>query len=446
MLVLLVKSQGTPLHDEIGHFLISRDAFHTPAHIFDTWGRTVNTLLYIIPAQFGLGVSRFLSLLFALATAFFTLKIARIFQIKLAFSVPLLLWCQPWFADLSYLCITQVPFSLIMIAGAYAYLKNRQTTAAFLIGILPLIRHEGIALIGLVFIYFLIKKDWLAAGAVFVPFILYNIVYFSFQGTWPFALYFDAKPNNIYGQGTWYHFLIRLPHPRAVGIPIILLVACSIIPLIKVFKTNVKASIIFVWYFTYFLLHSIIYRFGLFASGGYKLFLLPLAPTLAIASAFGLQWIINKTLSYFKGLPNSQKLFNAENFLVITFCTVCLIFALVNVKPHRLDSLDLAVKEATEWTHEYKIDHKDIIATHVFYYYFLPLKVPPGTLWEKFPPLSNLPPGTIVVWDDKYSDMWNIKKEYFIDHSEEWESVKAFNDGLVAIYRKIKHNKDNENI
>ena len=446
MAILLLNSLGTPLHDEIGHFLISRDALHTPAHIFDIWGRTLHTLLYIIPAQSGLGGARLVSLLIALVIALFTYKIANIFKMRYAFLVPLLLWCQPWFADLSYLCITQVPFSLIMILGAFLYLKKNFLGAALVIGLLPLIRHEGIALLGIVFIYLLIKKEWVAAFALFAPLFVYNVVYFSFQGVWPFALYFDSKPNTIYGHGTWHHFLIRLPHPRAVGIPIMLLVTASVIPLVRTLKTNTRLIEIYTWYFIYFILHTVIFRFGLFASGGYKLFLLPIAPVLAIASAYGLEWIVTTISSYLKQFPLFNKSFASENTLFSLICIVCLIFALIQVKPHPLDSLDLAVKEAAEWTHVNRINRKNIIATHVFYYYFLPLRVPPVTLWEKFPPLSDIPPGTIVIWDDKYSNMWDIKKEYFNHHSKEWERVKTFKDGLVTVYRKTRQRNDSENI
>jgi hypothetical protein len=197
MIILLFNSRGTPLHDEIGHFLISRDALHTTVHIFDMWGRTLNTLIYIIPAQFGLGAARFLSIIIALFTALLTLKIARDLHITYAFLAPFFLLAQPWYVDLSYLCITQVPFSLIMVAGTFLFLRNKRTGAALVIGLLPLIRHEGIALSGLMLVYLLYKKEWRSAFAVLIPLLIYNIAYFCFQGIWPFMLYFEA--NLIHG-------------------------------------------------------------------------------------------------------------------------------------------------------------------------------------------------------------------------------------------------------
>jgi hypothetical protein len=436
MIILLFNSRGTPLHDEIGHFLISRDALHTTVHIFDMWGRTLNTLIYIIPAQFGLGAARFLSIIIALFTALLTLKIARDLHITYAFLAPFFLLAQPWYVDLSYLCITQVPFSLIMVAGTFLFLRNKRTGAALVIGLLPLIRHEGIALSGLMLVYLLYKKEWRSAFAVLIPLLIYNIAYFCFQGIWPFMLYFEAKPNNIYSSGTWYHFLIRLPHPRAVGIPVMILVTCSIIPLVKRIKNTPKLLLILVWHFSCFIVHSVIFRFGLFASGGYKLFLLPLAPVIAISAVTGLEWIVNVLSPYLKRFINSKKLLTPENIILVIFCCICLIFALVNVRPYQLDKQDVAIKKAAVWVREKNITKNDLIATHVFFYYFLPLKVPPVTLWEKFPPLSDMPSGKIIVWDNKYSNRWGLNYKILYTHPEQWEVLKNFSDGLVVIFRK----------
>jgi len=61
MIKLLFASDGTALQDEIGHYIISRDAIANPELILDLWGRTLHTILYILPAQFGLDGARLAS-------------------------------------------------------------------------------------------------------------------------------------------------------------------------------------------------------------------------------------------------------------------------------------------------------------------------------------------------------------------------------------------------
>jgi hypothetical protein len=181
-------------------------------------------------------------------------------------------------------------------------------------------------------------------------------------------------------------------------------------------------------------LHTVIYRFGLFASGGYKLFLLPLAPVIAISSVTGLEWIAEKLQG---NILFADKSTEPKNQLTSAICIGCVLFAMINVKPHKLDKIDKAVKGATGWVRSNNIDTKHVITTHVFFYYFLPMEVPVNTLWVKFPPLSELPPGTVVIWDDKYSDMWDLKSEYFTDQPDTWEKIKTYGDDLVVIYRKL---------
>jgi len=433
LLFLLFTSKGTPLHDEIGHYLISRDAIHSPDHIFDIWGRTAHTLLYILPAQSGLYTARLLSLIFALLTVYFTLEVAKMLNIKLFFLVPLFLLFQPWFADLSYMCITEVPFSLIMILGIYLYLKDRHITASFIIGLLPLIRHEGIALSGLWCIYMLYKKKWLPPVAIIAPLLIYNAAFYIFQGSWPFAMYFDTAPTDIYGSGSWFHFLIRLPHPRAVGIPIMMLVTCSLIPIIK----SGRLRPMFLWYFSYFALHSIIFRFGLFASGGMKLFLLPLAPSFALAAVIGLEWIVTFTLPYLKNFDSKQLTIITERNFYSTVCAICVLMTFLFIKPWPLDREGVALKQAIAWIRQENLPDNNLISTHVYFYHFFPRRVPTVTLWEKFPPLKDMPAGTIVFWDEHYSDRWDIDYNYLTSHDKTWRKLKEFEEGTVVIFQKI---------
>ena len=433
---LLLKSHGTPTGDEIGHYLISRDAIHTPLHLLDTWGKTINTLIYLIPAQFGLNAARFFSLILAFFTAFFTYKVSKLLQIKNAFLVPFFVWFQPWFSDLSYLCITEVPFSLLMISGTFLYLKNKRKAAALVIGLLPLVRHEGLALCALFTMYMLYKKDWHSGILVFWPLLLYNIIYYCFLGIWPFTMYVATKPNTIYGQGAWYHFLIRLPHPRTAGIPIMLLVALSIKPIIQSNKKFNKIIEICLWYLSYFLLHTVIFRFGLFASGGYKLFLLPIAPALAILAVIGLNWFILFFTPYLKQYAKSDKSFINIRILYILICALCIIFTFVNVKPHTLSYDAKAIKKAIEWIRQEGLSDNNFVSTNIWFYHFFPYQVPPVTLWEKFPDPSDMPVGTIVIWDNYFSDMWDLKLEIFLSNPKKWRLLKSFDNKSVIIFQK----------
>lgn len=432
MIYLLFASEGTPMHDEIGHYLISRDAFSYPAHLFDLWGRPFNTLLYLIPAQFGLTAVRFLSLLLAVFTAYCTLESARLLSIPRYYLAPFFLFFQPWFCDLSYLCLTQIPFSFIMILSVFLYLKNRSASAALIVGLLPLIRHEGLALTILWAGFLMYRREWRYALLPFMPLILFNIAYYLFMHSWPFLMYFDSTPTNYYGKGTWYHFLIRLPHPRAAGIPILLLALWSLGTIIK----SSKMTLIFTWYFIYFLMHTVIFKFGLFASGGYKLFLLPLAPALSLMALIGMDSI----LAYSDKNTLLKNTFSAltlnRNKAVLLLCSICLLWTFIFVKPFPMDNSAVAIKKAVQWIKSNNLVNKNLVSTHVYFYHLMPREVPVKTLWEEFAPPDSMETGTMVIWDSKYSDHWGIRREYLLSHPEEWILQESFANDSVMVFLK----------
>lgn len=423
MVYMMIASVGTPFHDEIGHFLISRDAWVLPELIFDVWGRTVHTLLYMVPALFGLTGVRLFSLLLALLTVYITTDLAKLLGIKYWYFIPFYLFFQPWFARIHFLAITEVPFSIIMVAAIWLYLKDRRNLATFLVGLLPLIRYEGIALVVLWVAFLLYRRHWAACLWVVIPSLVYNIADFVLYGEIPFAVFLDPEPNNIYGSGPWYHFLIRLPHPQAVGIPMILLAAAGLRRLFQSTRLLVIAG----WYVSYLILHSVIFALGLFASGGYKFFLLPMAPAFATLATLGLQ----ESTQWLKKYVNRKNI----RYAVGLICGICIAWTLFFVQPHpyRLD--DIAVQKASNWIQRHNLADRYLASTNVYFYYFLPMRIDAETLWEEFPPLDEMPAGSIVVWDGYYSDRWGLDKSYMMAQ-DNWKLQASYHDGFCLIFEK----------
>ena len=427
MLWLFFNSPGTHTHDEIGHYLISRDAWIAPELIFNTWGRTVHTLLYMIPAAFGLIETRLLSVILSGITALITLDVARKLTLPYWYLTPLLLLFQPWFAELSFLTITQVPFSLLMIGTVWLGLKDRLIAASIAAGLLPMVRHEGIALLGLWCLYLAYHKQWRALLAALIPYVLYNLSSYWFTGTLPLTLFFDSTPNEIYGSGAIYHYLIRLPHPEAVGIPL------SILAFIGLKQIIGKSTLLCIacWYGSYFLLHTVIYYFGLFASGGYKFFLLPMAPAFACLAALGLKEV-DLLLRRFRCItPVSFYGPVVKIGLLIT----CVGWTLYFTSPHPLSESDIAVKNATKWIEAHKKPGEPVFSNHVYYYHFLPANIDANMLWEEIPRLSNQPAGTTIMWDSIYSPMWGLQLDK-LENNSSWKKIKTYGQNAVILFEK----------
>jgi len=425
MIYLMLASEGTHTHDEIGHYLVSRDAWLYPDLIFNIWGRFLHTLAYMIPALGGLTGVRLFSFLMAIITVLITTIIARELNYRYWYLVPFTLFYQPWFTELSFLGITQVPFMVIMVTAAWYFIHDKHKAVSLLVGLLSLVRHEGIALAGILGLFYVYHKRYKALIFIALPYIVYNSLSWIFTGNIPLLIFFEPVPNTVYGSGSWYHFLIRLPHPQAVGIPMCLL---AILGLPHIFRSK-DLSLITIWYAVYFLLHTTLYSFGLFASGGYKFFLLPMAPLFAIFCVLGVRQIYISLEHRFSKYM--------VNIIVISIFGVCLVWNLIFVSPHQLSDKDLAVKEAVEWVKKKKLEDRFIASTDVYFYHWLPMKIHPETLWEAFPDLQEMPEGAIVVWGGAFSEHRGLDRAYMESHSDDWKKRAVFGDNLTIIYEKI---------
>jgi len=281
-----VQSPGVPLHDEVAHFLFSRDAWQFPERMLSVWGRPAHTILYMVPSLWGLTGARVFSLVLASLTVLLATRVAPLLGVRRLFLIPVFLWFQPWFNDLSYTALTEVPFSFLLILGIYLWLSGREVLASLPLGLLALTRHEGIVLLALWGAYALYRRNWWAAALLALPLVAYNLVYFLVFREWAAAVYFVSNPTDHYGAGGWLHYV--RPVVGRVGVPVTLLSLLALVPIARL----PERGLAFAGYILYYLIHTILYRFGLYASGGYALFLLPLAPGFAIAAAMGVEQVL----------------------------------------------------------------------------------------------------------------------------------------------------------
>ena len=424
-LYISLASDGVPVHDEIAHFLLSKNAWQDPQLLLTVWGRPVRNLLYWLPASGGLGAARLFSIALTGLTILIASRIGSILGIRKLFLIPLLIWFQPWVSGLSFAVLPQVPFSFLLVSGIYLGLKEKYIPASLVFGLLPLTRHEGIAVLGVWILFLLVLRKWKALMAAFIPLIAFNAVYYLVRNDFAFRIYFDANPTDRYGQGGWLHYI--RPLPGDVGILILVLCMISVVPIMK----SRRKALVFLPYITYFLTHIIIFRFGLFASGGYQLFLLPLAPAFGLAAAIGVEFV----LSFFNRLAgkhgNKRAASHAAWFLLI-MTGVAVIFTGLQTKPVPLDREGRAMQQAADWLQANNVDRDRVISTHVWFEYFYDIVSP-----YKAPPIDELPPGSIIVWNNHYADRRGVYYDQLIDPENCWQKIESFGeDEMVILFRK----------
>lgn len=418
LLILSLVNNGVSLHDELGHYLISLNAWQHPQYLLDLWGRPVHSILYFPGSIFGLPGARATSIILTILCAVFTARISEKFFPGSAALAACFFWLQPWVLEYGYGIHTQLPFMLLLLSGLRAFMDKAELSGGLILGLLPLVRHEGIALTGLAMLWLLYRRKYWQFLMPLLPLVLYNLLHYFYCDSWPFAIYLAAKPTQIYGQGSWLHFL-----PRAGGRIGLLVTALAGIGALTVFRQQRRSLLLLICPFIIYAAgHVILFRFGLFASGGYAIFLLPVTPAMAILAVRGWQSLSNR-LHGRKYVVLITLLFAGQLFSVFWFAA-----------PGKMDIEGVAAKQASAWLHQQNVPVQDIYATHVWFFYLHPLPASPQRNWEKFPSPQHLPAGSWLVWDQHYSSRFLPSIEELV--SANWVEQAAFADSTIILLMK----------
>jgi hypothetical protein len=422
-LYLLRHSPGTFTHDEIGHFVIERDAWRSPSLILNPWGRALHTLIYMVPALFGLTATRLATTLISAATVLVTAKLAKKLGSEYYFAIPIVLWFQYWYCDFSHIAITEIPFSLLMVLCAYFFVSGDFIAVSTAIGLLPYLRTEGIVLVLLWAAYCLWKRKWIAAVISLLPLALMNILARMVLGANQLGMYANTHPisqlqQQFLGTGTgpWsYYPRVLLYH---VGLAIMVLAIYGLGAILQ----RSALLLVFAFYGVYMGIHMVLYHYGLYGAGGDVRYVFPLAPAIGVAAVFGLEYVAAMLHAASANLFSGSH----QEWLTPAAVTVMLtlVFAVgVRYTVHPLDPEAVDAKMTAAWLQQEKLTDHPIISTHVYLYYDLRLRVPRG-LWTS-PDVAAAKPGTIAIWDSHYSEIFGLPLA-LLSPANGWEPLREF--------------------
>jgi hypothetical protein len=258
-------------------------------------------------------------------------------------------------------------------------------------------------------------------------YLFYNLLYFAVFRDVAAGIFTSLKPTTLYGNGTWFHF-VKPTFQQAGFLPVVL----TLFAISAILRLKAK-GLFFVLYFSYCLIHTIIYRFGLFASGGYTLFLMPLAPGIALASAIGMESILN-WISGQKGiLPAQVNLGILKAVLVVSLCVGMFIFGFRS-KPHSLAPEEKALADAAHYLKSKGVEANRVYSAHVYMVYLYDLPLLTNNLYHPDP--ASIQEGEYVIWDQHYSDRWGIRYSELEDPASNFKLVESFYDGQVVLFQK----------
>ena len=298
---LAVVSDGVYQDDDICHYLYARDAWGNVGSMWHSWARPGYTIPAMFVAHyFGLFGCRIFSALQTAAIAYLAYLIARRIVPRGGVAIalaPALVWVQPLAMTLALTTLTETTAALYMAAAVWLYMRGSRVWACLAAGMLCITRYEALGLSPI--LAAAVFRDafkaaqrnwaralktwwvWACALVMIAPMAIYMAVVVLAE------LPPDASPlqftrNDVaeYGWGDWDHHLVNWLVASGCGVLALCVAGAVSVPRRAWLPLAMAGG--------YVGLHTLIYHYGIVASGGYPRFLVPICGPVAALAACGL--------------------------------------------------------------------------------------------------------------------------------------------------------------
>lgn len=290
--------------DDVNHYLFAEDAWGDSEAMLHVWARPGYNLPTMLAVKVGgmLGCRLFSAAQTALV-AWLAFAIARQLKVPGPFAAfaPLLVWIQPLVLLLSATTLTETPAAVYLALGVWMFLRGWRVGACAVVSLCFVTRYETMALAPLwgVFVlweaYKAAGRCWLGAlkqgwAWACIPALAWAPVAYGLAA-WLAEIPMPHSPLNMltrqytqeYGSGPLWHFSQIWPMAASLGLLALAAVGAA------VFVSRGRGGLVASLTYGLVALHSVLFWKGMFATGGYARFLVPLAGLVAVLGARSLE-------------------------------------------------------------------------------------------------------------------------------------------------------------
>jgi len=282
---LLRSPEGLHHFDDLTHYQFARWAWRWPAYLLDAWGRPGFTAAYFLPAALGWTACRLLSAVLTAATAWLAADLAREMRLRHAWAVVPLCFAQPLFFQLSQTTLTETPLAFYLTLATWLAWKGRWSGSSAVLSAGLVTRHEAVLFVP-IWVFFAFREGvplWRLWPLAWAP-ALVNLLA-PLAGLRPALLQLlDPRPSSQYGQGGWLTFLCRSLEAWGPGVTVAAGVGLTGFRLL-----GRRGRWLAFCVALYFAAQTAIRALGLYDSGGYARFLVPISPLIAVLALHGWQ-------------------------------------------------------------------------------------------------------------------------------------------------------------
>ena len=302
---LISVSDGVYMDDDITHYAFARDGWEDVSALLHRWARPgYNIPTAAVAHYLGFDGCRVFSAVQTALTAWLAWAIGAklVGKHPLVAVAPALVWLQPLVLKLALTTLTETTAGLYLSLGIWLYLVRWRVAGCAAISLCFVTRDEMLALAPLMAVAVLIDARRETGGGWGEVFSTSWVWGCAVATAWAPAAYFlaawildlppDASPLGMfsrsysaeYGSGPWWWYPLIWPQAATLGVPALALAG--------VLGRPRQLWLPAAWVGGLVALEGVIYGFGLFASGGYARFLVPVAGPLAARAGAGLESLV----------------------------------------------------------------------------------------------------------------------------------------------------------
>lgn len=294
--------------DSVMHYLMARNAFNRPEFFFDQWAKPVYVLVAAPFAQLGFWGVKFMNILLACGSIWFTYKTARQLAIPNAWIAAVVFAFIPLNISLILSGLTESLFAFVMIWGLYLLTREDHYKSLIILSFLPFVRSEGLIILSVVLVYLVVIEKFKLIPILAVGHIVYSVLgYFVHKDfLWVFNKMSYATLSSSYGSGKWLHFIQKLPETTGKAGAAFLYagVFWGIIMLVQWLRRRSAATeekqliLIYGIFAAFFIGHSAFWALGIFNSMGLIRVMVGAMPLFAIIILQGINFLTGPLESF----------------------------------------------------------------------------------------------------------------------------------------------------
>lgn len=409
--------------DSVMHYLFSHHAFNYPEHFLDHWAKPVFVLLSSPFAYFGFKGIILFNIICVTLTSLITYYLAKELKLKYSLLVFPLFLFAPLFFNMIFSGLTEYLFGLILTGGILLMQKKHILASLILISFLPMVRSEGLIILGIFACYLIYQKHIKFLPVLFAGQVIYTIIGAFYYADILWILH-EIPYNNMdspYGQGGLFDFVFKLMY--VIEKPLfILLVVGLLFYLFQLVKRKIEHSIfhlVIASTLSILIAHSIFWYLGIFNSMGLPRVLIVIVPLILIIVLYAVNLLISL-------IPQQGSIVLIIGVLIIAIITpfipkkngINYNLQMFEIKDHNLIDHNLVpyVKSELKEYSDQRIyySHPYISLALDIDYFDHSKHLEMQHLFEE-----TLSPGTLIIWDNWFSELEaNISFEQLINSKQ----------------------------